>query len=247
MYDWPEARAEVDRSWEIMRANFIAHGIDAPRYLIRRNADMPAVPGGIRSENGAIIAPDPATLDPSALDLDVLWRHPQLLLCGTCWGPMELGLQEHVQVIGQSNYEGVAGGAGVDYSSAIVTRKGVGKSIIAPENGEPILPLALFRGRKLGFNEHRSMSGLLALKRDLDGLGQSLSLFSEMIETGAHRSSIQIVARGDVDFAAIDCRSWMLAQRYEPAAGDLHVVGWTERRKGLPFIRAKDIEFDFLM
>ena len=247
MYDWPEVRSDVDRSWEMMRARFIANGIDAPEQLVRRNADMPPLPGGIRGEDGSIIAPDPATLDPDALDLDVLWRHPALLVSSTCWGPMELGLQDHVQVIGQSPYDDVAGGSGTFYSSAIVGRRGEGASVMAPETGEPILPISLFRERKLAFNEHRSMSGHLALKRDLEAMGESLALFSEMVETGAHRASVTAVARGDTDFAAIDCQSWMLAERYEPAARNLHVVGWTGRRKGLPFIRARNIQLDFLM
>ena len=118
---------------------------------------------------------------------------------------------------------------------------------MAPETGEPVLPISLFRGRKLAFNEHRSMSGHLALKRDLEAMGESFKLFSEMVETGAHRASVTAVARGEADFAAIDCRSWMLAERYEPAASNLHVVGWTGRRKGLPFIRARNIQLDFLM
>ncbi|MDQ0457597.1 phosphate/phosphite/phosphonate ABC transporter substrate-binding protein [Rhizobium paknamense] len=248
MYDWPELRAETDAAWASMRARFIAHGIDAPEHLVRRNGDMPPVPGGICSDDGAIIAPDPAVLAPDELDLDVLWRHPALLISSTCWGPMELGLKKHVQVIGQSDYDGIEGGAGTFYSSAIISRRGQGwTTAAAPETGEAILRLNVFRRRKLAFNEYRSMSGYLALKRDLEAIGESLNIFAELIETGAHRSSVVAVARGDADFAAIDCRSWMLAERYEPAAKDLHIVGWTARRKGLPFIRAKGIDLEFPM
>lgn len=247
MYDWPELRDETDAAWARMRARFIKHGIDAPPELVRRNGDMPRVPGGIRGDDGSIIAPDPATLDPDALDLDVLWCHPALLIAGTCWGPIELGLHHHVQVIGQSSYDGIAGGEGELYSSAIVTRKREGTDKAAPRNGEALLPLTLFRERKLAFNERRSMSGHLALKRDLEAIGKGVGLFSDLIETGAHRTSVIAVADGRADFAAIDCKSWMLAERYEPAAKDLHIVGWTARRKGLPYIRAKQIAFEFLM
>jgi ABC-type phosphate/phosphonate transport system substrate-binding protein len=248
MYDWPVLRAETDAMWANMRARFIQNGIDAPEHLVRRNGDMSPVPGGIRAEHGAIIAPDPATLDPEAFDLAVLWRHPSLLLSMTCWGPMELGLCEHVQVIGQSNYDGIMGGAGELYSSAIIARKGEdGSAVIAPERGDATLPIDQFRQSRLAFNEHRSMSGYLSLKRDLEAMGENLGLFDQLIETGAHRASVIAVARGDADFAAIDCKSWMLAKRYEPAAEALHVVGWTGQRKGLPFIRAKHIDIGFLM
>ncbi len=83
------------------------------------------------------------------------------------------------------------------------------------------------------------MSGYLALEQDLAALGESLALFSGRVETGGHRASVVAVAQGRADVAAIDCRSWALAQRFEPAARALAVVGWTARRKGLPFITAK--------
>ena len=87
-------------------------GIDAPQTIVRRNAELPAVPGGIRDGDGKVIAPDPATLPPDELDFTTLWRHPALLLRQTCWGPMELGLAEHVQVVGQPSYDALRGRAG---------------------------------------------------------------------------------------------------------------------------------------
>ncbi|MEP4421807.1 MAG: phosphate ABC transporter substrate-binding protein, partial [Nitratireductor sp.] len=48
MYDWPECRAETDAQWAAMAGRLRAAGVDAPAQLVRRNADMPAVPGGIR-------------------------------------------------------------------------------------------------------------------------------------------------------------------------------------------------------
>ena len=47
------------------------------------------------------------------------------------------------------------------------------------------------------------------------------------------------MAEGGADIAAIDCESWALAQRFEPAARNVAVVGWTARRKGLPYITAR--------
>lgn len=109
-----------------------------------------------------------------------------------------------------------------------------GNPAAAPESGQATLPLELFRDRKLAFNEHRSMSGYLALKRDLEAMGTGFGLFGDVVATGAHRASVIAVADGKADFAAIDCKSWRLAERYEPAAKELHVVGWTARRKGCP-------------
>ena len=83
------------------------------------------------------------------------------------------------------------------------------------------------------------MSGILALTRDLEALGESLTIFSERIETGSHRASVVAVAQGRADVCAIDCKSWQLAQRHEPSAAGVEVVGWTARRKGLPFITSR--------
>ena len=235
MYEWPETRAATDQEWVRFRAFFQRAGIDAPQTIVRRNAEMPAVPGGIRDADGVVIAPDPATLPPDQLDVETLWRHPDLLLCQTCWGPMELGLAAHVQVVGQPSYNGFEGGRGQLYSSAILMRdssRGVG----APPDGAAIIPLDLIRGKRFAYNSLDSMSGIIAPRRDLEALGESLDIFAERIETGAHRASIVAVAEGRADICAIDCRSWHTAGRHEPRANDVHVVGWTALRKGLPMI-----------
>ena len=80
------------------------------------------------------------------------------------------------------------------------------------------------------------MSGFLAPSRDLAAMGESLEMFAERIETGAHRQSIIAVAEGLADVCTIDCRSWHMAVLHEPKAELVQVVGWTARRKGLPMI-----------
>ena len=239
MYDWPECRAETDAQWAALAGRLRAAGVDAPAQLVRRNADMPAVPGGIRDAAGAPIAPDPASLPPDGLDFATLWRHPRLLVAQTCWGPMEAtGLAAHVGVVGQPDYSAFEGGAGPFYSSVILMRRGEAGPVAAPADGGAVLPLERLRGRRLAFNETASMSGLIALARDLVAAGEGLDILGDHIETGGHRASIAAVAAGRADFCAVDCRSWHLAKRFEPAAAGLVPVGWTGRRPGLPYISA---------
>lgn len=216
MYDWPEVRAAVDAQWAAIRDRLRADGIDAPGDLTRQNTAS----GG--------------------LDLAALWRHPALLFAQTCWGPMGLGLDRYVQVIGQPDYSDYEGGDGPLYSSAVVMRRADGGAgLPAPADGHAVLPLDHLRGAHLACNSADSMSGILALERDLNVMGETVGIFSGRIVSGGHRASIVAVAEGRADVAAIDCRSWAMAQRFEPAAKGLVVVGWTARREGLPFITAK--------
>jgi len=233
MYDWPEVRAETDAEWARLRDAFRATGIDAPERLARRNADLPPVPGGIRDAEGNVIAPDPATLPPDEFDLPTLWRHPDLLFAQTCWGPIELGLSQHVRVVGQPDYSAFEGGQGELYSSVLLMRRD-----LPVHKGErtPALPLDLIRNKRFAYNSDDSMSGIIALTRDLGTFGESLELFSKLVETGGHRRSMIAVAEGRADVCAVDCRSWALARRYEAVSEKLRVVGETSLRKGLPFI-----------
>ena len=97
---------------------------------------------------------------------------------------------------------------------------------------------ALLTGLRLAFNAPDSLSGYLALKRDLEAQGSGLHIFNELVKTGGHRASTRAVAEGRADVAAVDAKTWGLAKRFEPAARELAVVGWTGRRKGLPFVTA---------
>ncbi|MER8462359.1 PhnD/SsuA/transferrin family substrate-binding protein [Mesorhizobium sp. M1396] len=238
MYDWPEVRDDVDAQWALLRDAFRQKGIDAPQTIARRNGDLPPVPGGIHDAQGKLIASDRATLSPDELDFLKLWLHPALLFAQTCWGPMELGLSRHVQVVGQPSYDAYEGGQGELYSSAIVMLADGAPSVASPDDGSPLIPLDRIRGRRFTFNSLDSMSGLIGLTRDLEAMGESLDLFASRSESGGHRSSIVAIAEGKADVAAIDCESWVLAQRFEPAARKVRVVGWTGRRKGLPYITA---------
>lgn len=239
MYDWPEVHDEVDAQWVRLRDAFRQQGINAPETIVRRNGDLPPVPGGIHDTNGKLIAPDPAALPPDELDYHKLWLHPALLFAQTCWGPMELGLSNHVQVVGQPSYDAYEGGQGELYSSALVMRTGEGPEARSPADGKAFLPLDLIRGKRFTFNSLDSMSGTIGLTRDLEAQGESLDIFASRSQSGGHRGSIVAVAEGKADIAAIDCESWALAQRFEPAAGKVAIVGWTARRKGLPFITAR--------
>lgn len=244
MYDWPERRDEVDAEWAVIRDRLRADGIDAPEFLVRRNGDMASVPGGIRDLQGKVTAPDPATLPPDQLDLATLWRHPSLLFSQACWGPM---IQEQLFVeatpLDQPDYSGFPGGSGTRYSSAIVMRREPGGAgdVPPPADGRALLPFDRIRGRRLAYNEAHSWSGALGLQAEFGMADLPALRLADHLATGGHRLSIRAVAEGRADFAAIDCRTWDLARRFEPAAAELEVVGWTRLNMGLPFISSSTL------
>lgn len=215
MYDWPECRQDTDAQWQGWRDALRRRGVDAPQALTRTG------------------------------DLQALWRHPNLLLAQTCWGPMEAGLAGHVRVVGQPDYSAYEGGEGAYYSSAILMRKDVAgqemaePDMAAPEDGRARLSPDLMRGKRLAYNEELSRSGFLALIQDLKEVGEAVDLFAGKLETGGHRASLEAVRDGRADVCAVDCRSWAMAQRLVPGVGNLRVVGWTARRLGLPYITSR--------
>ncbi|KAI0165855.1 hypothetical protein GGR57DRAFT_449026 [Xylariaceae sp. FL1272] len=158
---------------------------------------------------------------------------------------MELDLAQHVQVVGKPDYSEVEGGDNEFYRSAIVARRTTGEAPV-PSNENPHLPLDQLRGKRLAFNSKDSMSGIIGLTRDLAAVNETLDIFSERLESGGHRQSITAVAEGRADVAAIDCFTWKLAKQFEPAAAELGVIGWTARRKGLPFIASRHIPSEII-
>jgi len=156
----------------------------------------------------------------------VLWRDERLVLGQTCWGPMRAGLEGDVRVLAQPDYSSFEGGCGAQYQSAFVAREAA----------------QTLEGARFAYNELGSLSGYLAPDQDLaKGIGGT---FASVIETGSHRASVAAVAEGRADVAAIDCRTWDLAKRYEPYAKGLLVLDWTKPRLGLPYICSPKIDHE---
>ena len=81
---------------------------------------------------------------------------------------MELGLAKQVRVVGQPDYSMFEGGEWALYSSAIVMRWDE-----EPPDVLPRIPLNLIRNKRLAFNSDDSMSGIIALTRELAALGET--------------------------------------------------------------------------
>ncbi len=160
------------------------------------------------------------------LDEDAGWRSERLLLGQTCGLPLAQGLHRHVAVVGTPTYA-AAGCEPGTYCSMVVVR-----------DDDPATAIEDVAGRRLAYNHTGSQSGYAALLPVLERLAKDGPVFAEGVHTGAHRGSIQAVADGSADVAAIDCVSWALGVRHEPAAAKLRVLAQTPPTPGLPMITA---------
>lgn len=156
-----------------------------------------------------------------------LWRDPNLLLAQACEYPIATDYAGAVQLVATPLYTAV-GCAGPLYRSAIVVRR-----------HEPADTLADMRGLRCVINEWSSNSGMNLLRATIAPLAAGAEFFQSVDLSGSHRRSIEMVADGEADLAAIDCVSWAHFQRIAPErTGTLRVLGWTEASPSLPFVTA---------
>lgn len=80
-------------------------------------------------------------------------------------------------------------------------------------------------GARFVFNEKISFSGYRALEHALAARGRSWELFGERVRVGSHHASLERLAHGDADAAAIDSHVLILARRRDPGlAARLRVI-----------------------
>lgn len=175
-------------------------------------------------------APAALTRDGALSDL---WLSPDLLIGETCSHPLATALNGKVRYVATPVHD-VAGCGQGTYRSAIV-RRGLGTDVPVPDTPAPSISLSAISGR-FASNEAGSMSGFVALGRDLGAVKPGAMSECEILWTGSHRASISAVAEGRADYAAIDCVTWAIARIHEPASTALHVAGWTASRPALPLI-----------
>lgn len=153
-----------------------------------------------------------------------VWRDPALVLSQTCGMPYRMWLKDKVSLIGTPDY-GLEGCAPGYYRSPFIVRRDDTRADVAG-----------FEGARFAYNMTHSQSGYAAPYAHVSPLG---FWFEQRVQSGGHRASAQMVARGEADIAALDAVTWRLIQRYDDFAGDLRVLAWTVPSPGLPLITAK--------
>lgn len=168
---------------------------------------------------------------PVLLDEEVRWNEawfrPDLLFAQTCGYPYVRQLRGKVQLVATPVY-GLPGCEGPMKCSFIIVRK-----------DSPAQSVADLRGMRAAINDPGSNSGYnlfraLVAPHAVDG-----RFFSDVIETGGHRLSIEAITEGTADAACIDCITFGNTLRFDPAhVAGVRVLAETVKGPGLPFITA---------
>ena len=162
------------------------------------------------------------------------WRNPQLILSQTCGYPLVTQLLD-VQVVGCFHYT-APGCESFYYRSVLVVREEDKQQTFAD-----------FRDRTVVCNSTDSQSGYNVLMKRVTPLAANGRFFSRVVLSGSHRQSLIDVKRGEGDIAAIDCVTWALLQRHEPALLDgLAIIDQSPLAPGLPLITAGETSPDTL-
>jgi ABC-type phosphate/phosphonate transport system substrate-binding protein len=152
------------------------------------------------------------------------WQSADLLLSHTCGYPYRARLHGAVTLVGTPDF-GQDGCPPGHYFSVFVTRK-----------DDPRSDLAAFRTARFAYNEPLSQSGWAAPQNHAARNGLR---FAPHLQTGGHALSMQAVAEGRADFAALDSVTWTLLQRHDPQADMVREIARTASTPGLPYITAK--------
>jgi ABC-type phosphate/phosphonate transport system substrate-binding protein len=165
---------------------------------------------------------------PGALTRDAgidVWRSPELLLSQTCGYPLTHVLAGVVQPVATPVYT-ADGCSGAEYCSFVV---------VSADN--PAAGIADLRAGVCTYNASDSQSGYNALRSLVAPLAGGEAFFSRVFESGAHATSIELVASGRADVCAVDCVTHALLAKYRPIALEgTRILTATAKVPGLPYV-----------
>lgn len=194
-----------------------------------------------------VLAANAALLDvqlPANLSRDIslheLWTHKDLLLAQTCGYPLVTKYRTDVQLVASPSY--ACEGCGQNtYKSAIITRSNhpcINCSIDITSNSIVV-----------AVNSFDSFSGWLMLLSTLRTIadGTSTMRITRILLTGSHISSMQAVASGAADIAAIDCVTLHLATQHNLIdLSCFNILTFSREALTLPYITSKHTSSEIL-
>lgn len=158
-----------------------------------------------------------------------LWARPDLVFAQTCGYPLMTRFRDRLKVVATPVYD-ARGCEGAHYCSWILVRE-----------ASPLMQLGELRGTRVAYNAANSQSGYNVLRSMLAPLAKNGHFVSQAIETGGHRKSIAALREDKADFAAIDCVSYALLMRHQPALlFGTRVIAASPPTPSLPYVTARE-------
>ncbi len=150
------------------------------------------------------------------------WTRPDMVFSQTCGYPFTHRYKGKLTLVATPHYD-APGCAGPTYCSFVFAREQ--------------RPLVDFRGKRAAVNTPDSMSGMLALKAVFQPLAEKGRFFGEVVQSGGHVRSLEMVRDGEADICAVDAVCVELARRYRPGLlTGLLEVGRSPNVPALPFV-----------
>lgn len=171
--------------------------------------------------------------------LEQAWDDPDLLLGQGCGFPLTHAYAARWHYLATPVYD-APGCDGPNYRSWLVVAADA-----------PVSRIADLLGCTAAVNAPDSHSGWVALRAALTGAAapalaaSSAELLASVVWTGGHRASVQAVADGRADVAAVDCVTHALLAAHAPAAlAGTRVLAGTPAAPGLPLIAGRHVDAD---
>jgi ABC-type phosphate/phosphonate transport system substrate-binding protein len=124
------------------------------------------------------------------------------------------------------------------------------RSFIVARDTAYVERLEDLRGKTFAINEMNSNSGMNLPRALFSRMHRDGAYFGDVVVSGSHLLSADLVSRGRADGAAIDCVTFALLQRYHPAAvRRLRIIAETPSSLTPPFVtssRTKPAEVEAL-
>ena len=203
--------------------------MEAPGFIA---CGMYAFTPELRSAWGALLAKRhqiaglESTLPPIRFDTDeAMLRDPAMQFGHTCGYPLMTRLRDAVTPVCVPEFD-VPGCEGHRYSSRFV---------VPADSG--LDSLAACRGKIVAVNTTDSNSGMNVLRHALASIGARSPYFERVELTGGHRYSLEAVASGRAQLAAIDCISYQMVIDVAPQLADaVRTIAFSHRSSGLPLV-----------
>ncbi|ACK51747.1 putative ABC phosphate/phosphonate transporter, periplasmic ligand binding protein [Methylocella silvestris BL2] len=164
-------------------------------------------------------------------DYAATWRDPRLLLGQACGYPLMKRFRNAARIVATPLYTS-PGCESWSHCSVFITNAKAGRPT-----------LDALRGSVCAVNGFDSNTGMNLLRAAIAPLAGKRAFFHSVVVTGSHLASLEAVADGRADLAAIDCVSFAHFQHFEPAlARRVTQIGRSTRTAAPPFITARETD-----